>query len=392
MICYFTNIWTHYINAIGRELAAVFGEDNFRIVLTRPVLGQKAVDAARAKMNWGMRPPDIKWLVQPPESQEQLDNGEYAELMRTCEVAMVGALQYSKPLYEEFLARLNSDKITFVMNERFFKNPLTIRDFVSPRFYARCLRWRWQFWHKNVYYMPAAYHACDDAKFLHLPKGKAWSWAYFPEVSDAPLEKSKSDKLRICWAGRMLKCKRVEYIVQALALLPKDKLDQCQVTIVGEGESKEMVVRLAKETGVDRVIDFKPLMTTEEVVSMMKENDVYVFPSDRGEGWGIAPQEAMDRCCVPIGNEQAGVTRKCIKDGVCGFVFEDGDIGRIAEKLEWLIDHPEERRAMGLAAWKEMQRWSPREGARRFAILLDAVKSGDFSKVPQDGGLCSQVW
>lgn len=360
------------------------------MLLVRPMVDREHADEMHREMGWAIRPPQEKWIVQPPETDEDLENGVWPDLMLNADVAMVGALHNCKKLYRALSTRIRDGKLTFIGNERFFKKKRTWRDYCNLKNWARWARISYRYNHKNVHYFPAAYHAPEDMRFLHAGKGRIWSWAYFPDVSEAPIEKTKSDYLRICWCGRMIPCKHVDYIIRALGMLRDDVRGVCRVTIVGDGESKAEVIALAKELKVDDLITFKPLMKKDEVISLMSENDIYIFPSNHEEGWGVALEEAMDRCCVPIANEAAGVTLKVVKDGVNGFVFDDGDIQRIAGKIAWLHDHPDERKEMGLKSWRTMQEWSPRVGAERVAILLEAIKTGDYSKVPKEG-VCSNV-
>ena len=98
--------------------------------------------------------------------------------------------------------------------------------------------------------------------------------------------------------------------------------------------------------------------------------------------------EAMDKCCVPMACVEAGATLDLIDDGENGFVFEKGDCRRIAKKLMWCIDHPDERRAMGVKAWKTMQERSPEEAAKRLCNLIKAIQTGDRSLIPAEG-LCA---
>lgn len=389
-LAYFTNIWAHYQGNIGRELAKTLGAENFRLVFVRPIDDWSKSNTLHGKMGWAIRPPEERWIVQPPESLEELSNGVWVDLMRDADIVFVGALHNSSSLLKAYKERVASGKLTFIGNERMFKAKILMKDFFNPKRWASWIFSSILFNHKNVHYFSTAYYGPQDMKHLHACKGRMWSWAYFPDVSPAPIEKTESSKLRICWAGRMLNCKKVEYIVEALALLPDKIRNICEVTIVGDGEAHDRIIARADELKLNDIITFKPLMTKEEVIDLMTVSDVYIFSSNREEGWGVVVQEAMDRSCVPIANEQAGVTRKIIDDGVDGFIFNDGDVNCIAKKIEWLATHPEERKAMGLRGWQKMQQWSPRVGAERLALLIECIEKGDFSRMPKTG-LCANV-
>jgi glycosyltransferase involved in cell wall biosynthesis len=153
-----------------------------------------------------------------------------------------------------------------------------------------------------------------------------------PELSDAPAEKTQHCEFRIGWCGRMIGWKHPDHILRAVALLPEEYRKRCRVSLVGDGECKSSLVALATELKLSDIVEFKPYMTVAEVAEWMAGLDVYLFPSDIEEGWGVVLAEAMDRCCVPIACVEAGATLDLIDDGENGFVFEKNEIGRIAKK------------------------------------------------------------
>ena len=392
MIIYVTNKWAHYQGSVCRELAKLLGSENFKMLLLDPLetnIGGNENEIHK-KMNWSHHPPREDWIVQPPETVKELLAGDWISMLRNADIAVVGAMYGCKETFSALNGRIADGKLTFIVNERYFKTKLRLRDFVNLHLWRLLQVLHWRFSKKNVHYMPTAYNGPKDLRFMKACKGKMWRWAYFPEVSDAPTEKPIYEKMRVCWCGRMIRCKHVEYIIEALALLKNETLEKIDVTIVGEGETRTEMEQLAKKRGVDGVVSFKPFLSPMGVLDFLTGQDVYVFGSDRGEGWGCALQESMDKCCVPIANEEAGVTLCVVKDGENGFTFKDGDVGRVADRLEWLLEHPKERKAMGIRAWETMQQWSPKVGAERLVMLIDAIKAGDYSKLPQDG-LCSNV-
>lgn len=389
MIAYVTNIWTHYQDAICRELAKRIGEDRFRLVLTRPKDQRITSGDMHDKMGWELQPPDEPWIMRPPETEAEIPSGIWPELIRTAEVAIVGALHGNRSLFRAVDERVASGRLTFFMGERPFKNGIHIKDWLRP--YNWYLWWRLhrRYNRTNVHFLAIGQGVMEDLRFLRTGKMRKWRWAYFPPVSEKPVAKKESDRLRICWCGRMIACKKVEYLIRAISLLPHKVRDKCEVTIVGEGEMRSEWIDLANRLNLNDVIVFKPLMSLGEVHSLMEKSDIYVFPSNGEEGWGVALEEAMDRCCVPIANVKAGAT-VLVEDGINGFSFKDGDVAWIADRIVWLSEHREEMRTMGVAAWRSVQCWSPRVGVERLFKLIDACMRGSCpNKVLQ--GLCANL-
>ena len=384
MTIYVTNIWNHYITTLGAPMAKVLGEENFRLVLVAPIKEEPEFKA-RMAMGWKFKLPDYKWLVPNPETSKDLEHGEAIRLIETADVAVISALYACKKLFKAVRKRIRSGKLTFIANERFIKQYVTLMDFFKPRNVYNWLYLHWLLSHKNVHYLPTSHWGAHDARFLGGAKERVWKWSYMPELSTAPVEKPAHEEFRIGWCGRMIGWKHPDHILRAVALLPEEYRKRCHVSLVGDGECKASLVALASELQLDDIVEFMPYMTVPEVSKWMSGLDAYVFPSDIEEGWGVVLAEAMDKCCVPIACVEAGGALDLIDDGENGLVSEKNDLGRIARKIIWLMDHPKETKAMGLNAWESLRGRTPAECAKRFVQLVNAIQSGDLSQAPQSG-------
>lgn len=389
MIIFVTNIWNHYTTNIGVHMAAIVGEDKFRMILSSPVQEEPEFKA-RVAMGWKFDLPSFKWLISNPQCSHDFIGSEHVRLIQEADVAVVGALFGTKVLLHAMRSRVSCGKLTLFTNDRYFKKYPQLWDSFNPVNLIRWYRMHRVLSRSNVHYLQINHWGYEDMRFLDGCHGRVWKWAYTPEVSAKPVVKSNHETMSIGWCGRMIPCKHVEYMIEALVLLPKEYLARCRMTLIGEGECKDGLIKLVQERGLTEHVEFLPYMPVADVAKWMEALDVYVFPSDRGEGWGVVLAEAMDKCCVPIACVEAGATLDLIDDGENGFVFEKGDCRRIARKLMWLIDHPEERATMGLKSWRTMQQRSPEKAAVCLCNLIKAVQTGDRSLIPEEG-LCSPV-
>jgi glycosyltransferase involved in cell wall biosynthesis len=82
---------------------------------------------------------------------------------------------------------------------------------------------------------------------------------------------------------------------------------------------------------------------------------VLVLPSLE-DGFGLVALEAMAAGRPVIVSEHAGV-KDVVREGRDGFVVPIRSPDAIAEKLQWLHDHPAERQAMGRAAREQALRY-----------------------------------
>ncbi len=96
----------------------------------------------------------------------------------------------------------------------------------------------------------------------------------------------------LIYAGRLLRAKRVDLLVRAVALLAP-RHPGTLLTVFGAGPHLEELIRLAGELGISDRVDFRGhVETSEEVWRHLGQARIAVQPSER-EGFGLFPLEAM---------------------------------------------------------------------------------------------------
>ncbi|MDO4746499.1 MAG: glycosyltransferase family 4 protein [Bacillota bacterium] len=124
-------------------------------------------------------------------------------------------------------------------------------------------------------------------------------------------------RIRVLYAGKLIRRKRVDYIIKALSRIERGKI---QLDIVGEGpESDKLKDMVLKEKLEDFVI-FHGQQSRETVIEMMKSADVFCMPSVE-ETFGLVYIEAMACGCVTIGTKGEGIDG-LIQDGVNGYLVD----------------------------------------------------------------------
>lgn len=362
-IAYCTNIWNHYQGAFCQEMANLYGDD-FKMVLFTPMEKLGEYDGSKmgaARQPWVMSAPAVEWIVQPPQRASEHIDGIWNQLMADADVAVVGFCEYMS--CNALKKRERAGKPTFFLGERIFKRRINFTDYFDPRQWRRWITLHCLLNGKHTSYLEISSEGYKDLHFLRVCKNRIYQWGYFPKVSDVFPQKRRTEKLRMGWCGRMLDWKHVEYIVQAFASLTPAIAKQCEVVLVGEGPEKSKLVEMVDRLKIANSIKFETYMPINRTMDFMRSLDVYLFPSGRGEGWGVALNEAMDKGCVPIANAEAGATLELVDDGENGFVFQDGDISSFAKAIELLVNDRSRLADMSYAAWQKIQKWSPKGAA-----------------------------
>ena len=79
---------------------------------------------------------------------------------------------------------------------------------------------------------------------------------------------------------------------------------------------------------------------------LMKKAKFLLFPSKWYEGFPNTLAEAF-ACGLPVIASKLGSMAEIVEDGVTGLHFEPGNPVDFADKIKWLIEHPDKCRQMG---------------------------------------------
>jgi len=286
--------------------------------------------------------------------------------------------------------RISAGKLVFRYNERPLKNGIEIK-----KYPFRLFKWHKENpANKNIYMLCAsAYTATDYSKF-GLFKNKAYKWGYFPETrkyrSEDDVILSKDSK-KILWCGRFVDFKHAEYAVKVAARLKSSGYD-FSMEIIGDGTQREELQQMAKQMGVAKNIEFSGVMQENIVRHHMEKAGIYLFTSDRGEGWGAVLNEAMNSCCAVVASNAAGSTPYLVENGVNGMVYKSGDDEDLYEKVKYLLDNPEEQHRLGKAAYGTMTSlWNAQNAAERFIKLAESIIEGEKHPDLYIDGPCSKA-
>lgn len=285
---------------------------------------------------------------------------------------------------------INSEKIIFRYSERPLKHGSEPLKYL-PRF----LRWHKRNPHgKPIYLLCAsAYTSYDYAKF-GLFRHKAYKWGYFPETRRYPdidaLMQRKNPK-RILWCGRFLDWKHPDDAIRVAKLL-KDDGEDFQLDFIGTGEMEDGMRSMIAELGLEAQVHILGAMPPAQVRNEMELSGIYLFTSDRQEGWGAVLNEAMNSGCAVVASHIIGSVPYLISDNENGLVYRSGNVQALYKKVKRLLADPAEQRRLGSAAYKTIaEEWNAEVAAERFIKLVEAIENGNRSPELFASGPCSRA-
>ena len=177
------------------------------------------------------------------------------------------------------------------------------------------------------------------------------------------------------WCSRFLRWKHPELPVR-MALKLKKQGYNFMLDMYGSGEEEEATKQLAKELGFEDVVKFHGALPNEEILEAMRKHEIFMFTSDRYEGWGAVANEAMANGCVLVASDAIGCTPYLIKEGRNGFSFKSEDADSLTDCVKRLLDNPADMYRMQKEARNTMvNMWSPKKAAEALLTLINDLQN-----------------
>ncbi len=376
-ITFFSNYLNHHQLPFCQEMLKI-ADVEFKFVATMPIREER-LKLGYKDMN------NEDFVIRAYESIERFF--EATKLCLESDIIIHG----SAP--EKFVQlRMERNLPTFRYCERFFKEGAS--RLLDPRALLNYYKAHTRYRKKPLYLLCASAFTAVDVKRFGAYKNKCYKWGYFPQVSTCDdIGRLVNDKKKgsILWCGRMIDWKHPEIAILLAEKLKKDGYD-FNVSIIGTGELEEQLKEQVKQKNLEDHVSFLGSMSPEKVREYMEQSEIFLFTSDKNEGWGAVLNESMNSGCAVVASHAIGSVPFLIKDGENGYIYKSGNIDGVYEKVKFLLDNPEKCRQMGRAAYSTMvEQWNAKNAAERFLKLAEAVCENQSVPDLFDDGVCSKA-
>jgi len=167
--------------------------------------------------------------------------------------------------------------------------------------------------------------------------------------------KQSEEPIKILTIGRLVEKKGHEYAIQAIA------------KIIKKYKNIEYIIKLEdliSELGIESYIKFLGSVEQNEVLKLYQQAHIFILPSITArngdqEGIPVVLMEAQATGLPIISTYHTGIP-EVVVDGKSGFLVPEKDIDALANKLEYLIEHPE--------LWPEMGRYGRKYVEEKYDI------------------------
>jgi glycosyltransferase involved in cell wall biosynthesis len=156
-------------------------------------------------------------------------------------------------------------------------------------------------------------------------------------------------------------------LFQALSKLIYEKNKPVEVMLAGTGVRRTILEKMVREMGLEQYVHF--LGATDKIPALLHFSDIHILTSSV-EAFGAVYIEAGLMHRPSIGATRTGAV-DIIQDGKTGFLFKNGDLSDLVNKIEILLDDPEKRALLGEQAFEfVMQNYSTDALFKKYQRLL----------------------
>lgn len=369
-IVFLSNFYNHHQMPLSRSLQKIL-HGNYAFIATTPM------DAERRQMGYQEYTESFLYQFEdcPEECMEQINRAD----------AVIFGSAPRKLIQE----RLKAGKPVFQYSERIFKK--------KPPFYeipARTIKYYLEKGrYSNMYLLCASAFTAADYATTHTFPQRAYKWGYFPETKHYQMDAlyAQKDKQKILWVGRFLDWKHPDDVLRVAKRLKEDGYS-FSMDIAGTGEMEQQLKDMSEAMGLNDCVTFLGPIPSNRVRELMEKAGIYLFTSDRYEGWGAVLNESMNSGCAVVASHAIGAVPYLMRNRENGLIYHSGNVDELYKKVKYLLDNPGEQERLGKAAYETIVgEWNAEVAAERLINLSEHLLAGEKYPDLYRTGPCSRA-
>jgi colanic acid/amylovoran biosynthesis glycosyltransferase len=182
---------------------------------------------------------------------------------------------------------------------------------------------------------------------LGCPPGKIRKLFYGIDPQKYPFRPrtlTDNEPVRIMTIGRLVEKKGIEYSIRAVAQVAQ-KHRQLRYDVIGDGPLRRQLQQLAREQSLDGIVQFHGALEGKAVGALLDQAHLFVLASVTArdgdqEGTPVSLLEAQASGLPVVSTHHSGIP-EIVLDGESGLLAPERDVSALADRLNYLVEHPE---------------------------------------------------
>lgn len=212
----------------------------------------------------------------------------------------------------------------------------------------------------------------DEKRIAVVPNGIDWS-----STAGGQNVPRSASRFRILHLSTLSHLKGALVLLQAVPLVVHERKD---VEFVFAGpwshvEDKQWADSFIHQHKLETCVSYSGQVDGAQKRTLFDSADIFVFPGVQQEGQPLVVIEAM-ASGLPVIFTDRGCLRDTVPDGEAGLVVPINDPKQLADRILWLLDHPEKMKAMGACGRKRYEDLYTKERhiERMIAVFASSCK------------------
>lgn len=381
-LVFFSLVLNHHQAGVADELYKILENEFCFVELSA------CNDSKGACDDYSKRP----YLIKSWQSRTDFDKAMH--IAKTADVCVFSGYE-SIPFQKE---RLKLGLLSFDMGERLLKRGWI--NILSPRIFKLVVNYHLHKWKsKPLYKLCCSAYTAYDCRKLGMFSGRCYKWGYFTGVDEnIYVPDDTNTPVSLMWCARFLTLKHPELVIEMARILREKNLS-FTIDIFGDdsktgpnekGFPRERIESLIQSHSLEDILKLKGNKPNYDILREMRTHDIFLFTSDKKEGWGAVANESLANGCALIASDAIGSSPYLVEEGMNGYMFESGNPESLAEKVEKLIRNRQELSAMKRNAHEIMKAyWTPKQAAKNLLQLINDIQKGRDTSIEK--GPCSKA-